>query len=150
MPVSHNNSTRDSLRLNIECQPKSTLGIAHIVVPASIVNIIYKEAVQSQKHKAEPSGFSKDKIPFEYINQHYRTQIIEHLKEFILKYLVISFLYQEMRRQKIITVGDPRLQNISLQIDQVPGPLSGTETNYPDIEKGVFHFYKHRLNPVKM
>ncbi|HJM69135.1 MAG TPA: trigger factor [Candidatus Babeliales bacterium] len=118
MPTKHTNSARDSLRLSIECQPQSTLGKAHIVVPASVVDIIYKEAAQSQKHKANPSGFNEDTIPFEYIDQHYKTQIVEHLKEFILKYLVISFLYQEMRSQKIITVGDPRLQNISLQIGQ--------------------------------
>ncbi|MBT4855856.1 hypothetical protein HOM50_02730 [bacterium] len=110
--------TKDSVRLTIESDTHKAVGHLHVTVPASVVNIIYKEAAQSQKHKVNPVGFTKETVPFEYIDEHYKTQLIEHLKEFILKYVVISFLYQEMRRQKIIAVGEPRLQAISLNFNE--------------------------------
>lgn len=106
------------LNFDVECDPNSNVGHLNIVVPAEVVNAIYKEAANMQVQSLRPSGFQFNKIPLEYIDKHYKPQLIEHLKEFILKYLVVSFLYTQLRAQKILAVGEPRLKNIILDLNQ--------------------------------
>jgi len=84
-----------------------------VTVPRSIIDKLYKYTLTLQQN-SETFGFSKTNAPLPYLDSYYKEHILNHLKEFLLKYSVISYFYQQLREQKIITVGDPRLIDISL------------------------------------
>lgn len=91
---------------------------AVVIVPATIVNKIYKYVLDSQKNLISPYGFQKGEIPIGYIESSFKFNIIEHLKECILKHFVVSFLYNELRKNKIITAGEPRFTKANVEIDK--------------------------------
>lgn len=88
-----------------------------IEVPVALVNQIFDSAARSQIPLIKAQGFSKD-IPLVYIKKNYRVNLIEHVKEFLFKFCVISFLYQELQKRKINIAGDPRLIEIDLEPDR--------------------------------
>jgi FKBP-type peptidyl-prolyl cis-trans isomerase (trigger factor) len=93
----------------IQIGPNLTRAI--IKVPADLVKKFYKHAAKNHMNKINTAGFSRGTTPIEYIEQNFKQNILNHLKEFFLKYFVISFLYQEIRTKKIVTAGEPRLTN---------------------------------------
>jgi FKBP-type peptidyl-prolyl cis-trans isomerase (trigger factor) len=106
------------MHLDVEIQPQFSIGHVHVVLPSSMVDEFYHQALQAQRHFPRPQGLHQQEAPLEYINQHYKIQILEHLKEFLLKYCVVSFLYHELRNQKVVCIGDPRLKKISINTGQ--------------------------------
>ena len=113
-------------------------------------------------------GFHKRETPAAYIEQNYQQNLIEHIQEFLLKYIVIGFLHQEIRRKKILLAGQPRLKSISMsRIDaqfnfelSLYPPISFQEWKYLPFkaqkEKTIKIligklklFYKKKLQPKK-
>lgn len=88
-----------------------------VIVPASLVDALYKQAVISQKN-APAFGFHKRETPAAYIEQNYQSNLFNHIQEFLLKYLVIGFLDQEISRRKILMAGKPRLTSIDVKPGQ--------------------------------
>ena len=93
-------------------QVKPTFLNITITIPVAFVNTLFKQASLSQKEISQTRGFNKGAVPLEYIEQNFMSTLNEHVQEFLFNYFVLPFLYQEIRRQKIIAAGDPRLTNI--------------------------------------
>lgn len=92
--------------------------IATIIIPSFFVDTIYKEAARSQKKAAQTHGFNRASIPLEYIEHNYQSNLLEHTKEFLFKFFVISFLYKELRARKFRFIDEPRLIDIEIQPHQ--------------------------------
>ena len=86
-----------------------------IVVPADLVDLLYHAAAQSQQHSVQTFGFHHGKVPLDYIKQNFTKNLAEHVKELLFKYCVINYLYEQIRRNKLVVVGDPRLTDIKLR-----------------------------------
>lgn len=91
---------------------------ATVVVPPVYVDRIYQEAALAQKKETRTHGFSRGKTPLGYIKEHYKTILLEHIKEFLFKYFVISFLYKHIEEDKLCLAGEPRLHDIIIDDDQ--------------------------------
>lgn len=89
--------------------------IATITIPSACVMTLYNEALRAQQAQAETYGFSKGTTPLYYIEQTFRPNILEHLKELLFTHYVMRFLCQSLHKNKLVTVGDPQLIDISLQ-----------------------------------
>jgi FKBP-type peptidyl-prolyl cis-trans isomerase (trigger factor) len=89
-----------------------------VIVPAHIVDAIYQQTIIAQKNSVPAFGFHKRETPAAYIKENYHSPLIEHVKEFLLKYLVIGFLDREIIRQQILMIGKPRLVSIDLEPHQ--------------------------------
>ncbi len=104
-------SIHEPLSFELECiRPDFCYAI--IVVPASLVDVLYHEAAKSQQKSTQTYGFHRGDVPLDYIKQNFTENLIEHLKEIIFKYAVINFLYEQIRTNKLVVSGDPRLKNI--------------------------------------
>ena len=97
----------------INCEP--SFCSLSIVVPASIVDSLYKQAVVSQKKTTPTFGFHKRETPAAYIEQNYRTNLIKHIEELIFKYLVMGFLHKTIHDKKILVAGQPRITSIFIE-----------------------------------
>jgi FKBP-type peptidyl-prolyl cis-trans isomerase (trigger factor) len=106
-------SSSSPLQLHLDHQSPNFCR-ATIVVPAAFVDGVYMEVVKSQSVTLQAHGFYQIDVPIEQIEQNFRTNLIDHVKEFLFKYFVLNFLYKEMRTQKILFVGEPRLISIEL------------------------------------
>lgn len=85
-----------------------------ITIPANFVTTIYNEVLTAQKKEAHTHGFPQGATPLSYIEQNYRSNILEHVKEFLFKYFVLQILYQLIQENKLLIAGEPRLENIVL------------------------------------
>ncbi len=112
MHVDRSNSS--SLNLEIIYSEPSFCSLA-ILVPATLVDALYQQAVIAQKRTTPAFGFHKRETPSAYIEQNYQTNLIEHIQEFLLKYLVMGFLQKEIHRKKLLVAGQPRLISIDLK-----------------------------------
>lgn len=102
-------------KLNLEfitCEPNFCSLI--VKVPADLVDSLYHQAVVSQKNTTPAFGFHKRETPSSYIEQNYKGNLLEHIQEFLLKYLVSGFLQHEIHTKKILIAGQPRLTKIEL------------------------------------
>jgi FKBP-type peptidyl-prolyl cis-trans isomerase (trigger factor) len=113
--ITIDNSALLSIEHNYE-QP--TLCRATITVAKSLINTFFDETVVALKSNIQAQGFQQGGVPIEYIGKQYKLNITEHLKEFFLKFGIINFLFQEIRAQKLLVAGDPRLSDIFLEYDQ--------------------------------
>ena len=50
-----------------------------------------------------------------YIEQNFRSNIVEHLKELLFTHCVVHFLYESLYHNKIVIAGDPDLIDIQLR-----------------------------------
>lgn len=94
-----------------------TLCRATIVISKSLVNSFFEETAVALKSTINTHGFQKGEVPVEYIVKQYKVNITEHLKEFFLKFGIVNFLFQEMRTQKLLVAGEPRLVDIAVEYD---------------------------------
>jgi FKBP-type peptidyl-prolyl cis-trans isomerase (trigger factor) len=106
----------NSALLSIEhSYEQPTLCRATITVAQSLVNTFFDETVVALKNNIQAHGFQQGGVPIEYIGKQYKLNITEHLKEFFLKFGIINFLFQEIRAQKLLVAGEPRLSDIFLE-----------------------------------
>ncbi len=103
-----------SLNLEIITSEPSFCSLS-IIVPADLVDALYQQAVIAQKKTTPAFGFHKRETPAAYIEQNYQSNLLEHIKEFLLKYLVIGFLQKEIQQKKLLIAGQPRLVSIDLK-----------------------------------
>lgn len=88
---------------------------ALITVPANYIDSVYNHVVLTQKAKADTYGFSQGTTPLYYIEQNFRPNIIEHLKELFFTHCVTNYLYSSLDKNKIVTIGDPMLLDVKLE-----------------------------------
>ncbi len=83
-----------------------------IQVDSNISKAAHKETVELYKQQTAPHGFNTDNIPSKYIETRHKTEIINKLKVFLLKYLVLDFLIYKLRDLSISITNYPRLTKI--------------------------------------
>jgi FKBP-type peptidyl-prolyl cis-trans isomerase (trigger factor) len=110
------NTNVHALRLELEVVNDSLCN-AIVVVPQPFVATIYKQAAQSQQRTIVTHGFVKGEVPLTYIEQNFKSALLEHVQEFLFNYFVLSFLYHETRNRKLLVAGDPRIVNIDIEPD---------------------------------
>jgi len=91
---------------------------ATITIPQATVNVLYHQAAITQQHTIQTYGFTRGEVPLDYIKHNFKENLIEHIKEFLLKQMVIAFLYQQIRTKKIAVAGSARLINIEVELDR--------------------------------
>lgn len=91
---------------------------ATIHVPWTIIETIFDQAALTQQNSIQAYGFVRGEVPLDYIKKNFKEHLLEHVKEFALKHLVIPFLYEQIRMQKILVAGDPKLALINLNAQQ--------------------------------
>jgi FKBP-type peptidyl-prolyl cis-trans isomerase (trigger factor) len=94
-----------------------TLCKATITVARSLVNTFFDETAVALKGNIQAYGFQQSDVPIEYITKQYKNNITEHLKEFFFKFGIVNFLFQEIREQRLLVAGDPRLIDVFLEHD---------------------------------
>ncbi len=94
------------------------VSLATIIIPCDIINQLFNETIRTQQERIQTIGFSQGNVPIEYIQQNFRSIMIEHLKEFLFKYCVLNLLFHKIRTRKLIVTGDPRLIEIKLEPEQ--------------------------------
>lgn len=112
--TSDNSSALFSIEHSYE-QP--SLCRATIIVSKTLVNMFFDETAFALKDNIQAYGFQQGAVPIEYIAKQYKINITEHLKEFFFKFGIVNFLFQEIRGQKLLVAGDPRLVDIILDHD---------------------------------
>ena len=95
-----------------------TLCRVTVTIAKPLVEIFFEETAVALQDTVQAQGFHRGEVPLEYITKQYRVNIVEHLKEFFFKFGIVNFLLQEVRTQKILVAGDPRLIDIFLEHDQ--------------------------------
>ncbi len=93
----------------------SCLYRAVVVVPAKIVDVLFQELSRIQQQKVYAYGFNRGNVPRGYVEQHFKADLLEHIKSFLLKYGVINRLYRAFRDNKIHVAGAMRLHTIELE-----------------------------------
>ncbi len=83
-----------------------------ITIPTEYVDTIYREIAAAQKERVDTYGFTKGNTPISYIQKHYKSNLLEHVKEFLFKYFVINYLYEQLHTKKLFISGEPRLTDI--------------------------------------
>jgi FKBP-type peptidyl-prolyl cis-trans isomerase (trigger factor) len=157
-----------SLEFSIK-QVSSHFGYATIAIPEKYVEKLYAQASHAQQSGIHTHGFSKGTTPLDYIEKNFQPHLLEHIKEFLFKYFVINWLYQELSSRKILIAGDPRLTDISVhpnQNAQYSFSLTLSKTislqgwkrlpfkapkrkNYKDLDKQVKSFLRDELKSSK-
>jgi FKBP-type peptidyl-prolyl cis-trans isomerase (trigger factor) len=125
-------------------QQKDTVCTVQVVVPQPLVAALFHEIAQAQQAFVVAPGFARGNIPLLYVKTEFRSAIIEYLKEFLLKYSVFNFLFEQLRVQKIIVVGDPVLDTIILEPER-----NAIFTFEVPIFSGI-HVQEWKLLPFKM
>ncbi len=85
-----------------------------VIVDKEIVNKLYDQAVISQQKTVRTVGFQHGTVPADYIKQNFNLSLTEHLKEFLFHFFVVSYLHKQIRAQKILAAGEPRLTDIDI------------------------------------
>jgi FKBP-type peptidyl-prolyl cis-trans isomerase (trigger factor) len=102
------------LRLDLQYDDPG-LAQATVIIPRHLVDTLYTQVAFLQKDHIQTHGFLKGQIPIAYIIQNYKSNLTDHVKEFLFKYCVIDFLLDQINQQKILVAGDPRLMNIFIE-----------------------------------
>lgn len=89
-----------------------------ITIPKQTVNKLFQEALKAQRKNADTYGFCKGEVPLCYIEQNYKLNILDHLKEFLFNHCVHRSLYLGLIKEKIALIGDPQLKSIKIDSDQ--------------------------------
>ena len=139
---------------------------ATVIISKEYVQALYEEALHTRKKQEKTYGFSKGNTPLHYIEQNFRSTIVEHLKELLFTHCVLHHLYDSLSAKKIVICGDPDLISIKLQpeapaefvfslanvsFDQEKRwkrlslkPLS--RKNYKDLDRQVENFIEEELS----
>lgn len=113
------NVNRSESRLNLQLLHTEPMFCSlSISVPAHLVDALYEQTVAIHKTKTPTFGFHKRETPADYIEQNYQENILCHVQEFLLRYLVLEFLQTEIRSRKILVAGTPRLTKIDIKRNQ--------------------------------
>ena len=102
---------------NIGFSLKAENALVHsavITIPKEIVLSLYIQASRSQMSAVQTQGFHKGHVPLAYITENFKSNLIEHIKEFLYRYFVVEHLLQEIFDNKLLVAGKPRLADIYL------------------------------------
>lgn len=106
----------NQLQLHVLFEPQKTVGSLRVTVPSGVIDELYGHALSQQQSAGPMVGFNKNDAPLRYLDVYYHENLVRHLKEFLLKYVVVSFVYQQLTAQRSIIIGEPRLVDIEFEL----------------------------------
>ena len=112
-PHTHNSQSWSQC-IHIAHNDSSVLRTISVTVPSDIVKTVYQQAVIAQQKHSKPYGLQQNEAPLSYIEQAYQGHILNQVHEFLFKFFVINVLYEELRNQKVLLAGSPRLTAITM------------------------------------
>lgn len=136
-----------------------TLLITILVAP-ELVKILFGEAAFAQQKLLRPAGFDTREIPLDFIQQQHYFSLMTHVKEFLLKFCVLNYLFKTIRTEKLVIAGEPTLDSIAIADDYsctfhfITSPFAPPviqewrylpfrapkRKNYKDLDRQVEHF----------
>jgi hypothetical protein len=142
-----------------------TTGQAIITIPKELLSTFIHITLHDQQKVLRPSGIDHRNITISFIKEHYAHSILAHLKEFLLKFCVIDFLYEQLQSDRIHFGGTPKLYSCVLAYDTEAKYIfdvylteqisisewklfpfkSPKRKNYKDLDKQVEHFIAEEL-----
>jgi FKBP-type peptidyl-prolyl cis-trans isomerase (trigger factor) len=104
------------IQFDVDC---NTPGVCkcHVIVPQSFIQQFFKHAAQIKQLDSDSQGFKKGGVPIDYIEVHYKKNILTHMQEIFLKHFVIDALLEYIHKSKILIVGQLELVSISMDTD---------------------------------
>ncbi len=108
--------------------------LATVTIPSASVDALYQEALLAQKAEAQTYGFTKGTTPLYYIENTFRPNIVEHLKELLFTHCVMNFLCHSLSKNKIVVAGEPALIDIILTPASAAQFVFGINSLVPDGE----------------
>jgi len=105
------------IQFEIDC---NTPGVCkcHVTVPQAFVQQFFKYAAQVKQLDSDSQGFKKGGVPLDYIQVHYKKNILSHMQEIFLKHFVIDALLEHIHKNKILIVGQLKLSSIKMDLDE--------------------------------
>ncbi len=105
-----------TVQFEIDC---NTPGLCkcHVTIPQSLIQQFFKHAAQVKQFDSDSQGFKKGGVPLEYIQIHYKKNILNHMQEIFLKYFVIDALLEFIHKNKILIVGQLNLLDIKMDTE---------------------------------
>lgn len=105
------------VQFEVDC---NTPGVCkcHVTIPQSFVQQFFKHAAQIKQLDSDSQGFKKGGVPLDYIQVHYKKNILNHMQEIFLKHFVIDALLEYIQKNKILIVGQLKLVAITMDTDQ--------------------------------
>jgi len=137
--VVHEADIPSTLRLELEYE-HPRFCYATIVVPRQHIDTLYHLAALAQQNNVEAPGFAKGKVPTSYIEKNFTSTLIDHIKEFLFRYIVLNYLYREIQLHKLLVIGEPRLQTILLKTGE-EARFTFELTLFPDIVVQEWRYY---------
>lgn len=104
------------MKLNLNCEfikQNPHLIKAVVTIPKDAIQKFFNLAAYNLS-KRKIAGFGSN-TPISYIKTNFAHDISNHLKELILKYFSLSHLYNEIRKNKIVLLDEPRLVDTFLE-----------------------------------
>ncbi|MFH0898446.1 MAG: trigger factor [bacterium] len=95
----------------------SRFAVIIITVDPELVTIVYRETIELFRKKIF-SGFKKETVPAEYIEENFETEIQNNVKDYLLRYTVIKYLFDQIIIRKIHLSNYPRLKKIEISPDK--------------------------------
>lgn len=89
-----------------------------IEISEKFISDFFTFAAIAQQQKTTSPGFKEKETPIEYIKEHYKKNILNHIQEITLKYFVLDYLLEMIHKNKIMIVGEPDLKTISMDLQQ--------------------------------
>jgi hypothetical protein len=86
------------------------------VVP-ELVKLLFGQAALAQQKLLRPAGFDTKEVPLDFIEQQHYFSLMIHVKEFLLKFCVLNYLFKTMRVEKLMVAGEPTLDSITIADD---------------------------------
>jgi len=104
------------VQFEIDC---NTPGLCkcHVIIPQSFIQDFFKHATQIKQLNSNSLGFKKGSVPLEYIQVHYKKNILNHMQEIFLKHFVVDELMKHIQEKKILVVGQLQLTSIKMDLD---------------------------------
>jgi FKBP-type peptidyl-prolyl cis-trans isomerase (trigger factor) len=105
------------IQFEVDC---NTPGVCkcHVIVPQAFIQQFFKHAAQVKQLDSDSQGFKKGGVPLDYIQVHYKKNILSHMQEIFLKHFVIDALLEYIQKSKILIVGQLKLTDIKMDTDQ--------------------------------
>lgn len=104
------------VQFEVDC---NTPGICkcHVIIPQALIQQFFKHAAQVKQLDSDSQGFKKGSVPLDYIQVHYKKNILSHMEEIFLKHFVIDELLEYIHKNKILIVGQLKLVSIKMDTE---------------------------------
>lgn len=102
------------IQFKVDCSTP-TVCKCKVIVPKAFIQNFFKHATALKQKEVMSSGFKQGGVPLNYIETHYKKDILNHSQEIFLKHFVLEYLFEQIHKNKLLIVGE--IQLIDLEID---------------------------------